>query len=49
MTGVKLIATKAGDPDAGGRRHPEPVPGSEHIVPADAVIIAFGFRPSPPD
>jgi glutamate synthase (NADPH/NADH) small chain len=49
VTGVKLIATKAGDPDAGGRRRPEPVPGSEHIVPADAVIIAFGFRPSPPD
>jgi glutamate synthase (NADPH/NADH) small chain len=49
LTGVKLIATNAGDPDAGGRRRPEPVPGSEHIVPADAVIIAFGFRPSPPD
>ena len=49
VTGVKLIATKPGDPDAGGRRRPEPVPGSEHIVPADAVIIAFGFRPSPPD
>ena len=49
VTGVKMITTKAGDPDAGGRRRPEPVPGSEHIVPADAVIIAFGFRPSPPD
>ena len=29
-------------------RVPQPVPGSEHIVPADAVIIAFGFLPSPP-
>ena len=48
-TGVKLIATEPGDPDAGGRRRPEPVSGSEHIVPADAVIIAFGFRPSPPN
>jgi len=28
---------------------PEPVPGSEHVLPADAVIIAFGFLPSPPD
>ena len=27
---------------------PQPVAGSEHIVPADAVIIAFGFLPSPP-
>ena len=49
VTGVKLIATKPGDPDAGGRRRPEPVPGSEQIVSADAVIIAFGFRPSPSD
>lgn len=47
VTGVKLIETQLGSPDAGGRRRPEPVPGSEHIVPADAVLIAFGFRPSP--
>ena len=49
VTGVKLIETKPGDPDTSGRRRPEPVPESEHIVPADAVIIAFGFRPSPSD
>ena len=47
VTGVKLIETRLGAPDAGGRRRPEPVPGSEQILPADAVIIAFGFRPSP--
>ncbi len=47
VTGVKLIETRLGEPDAGGRRRPEPVPGSEEIIPADAVIIAFGFRPSP--
>ena len=28
---------------------PEPIPDSEHVLPADAVIIAFGFLPSPPD
>ena len=49
VTGVKLIETKLGEADAGGRRRPEPVPGSEHILPADAVIIAFGFQPNPPD
>ena len=49
VTGVKLIETRLGEPDSGGGRRPEPVPGSEHIVPADAVIIAFGFRPSPAD
>ena len=25
------------------------VPGSEEVLPADAVVIAFGFRPNPPD
>ncbi len=49
VTGVKLIETQLGEPDAGGRRMPEAVPGTESILPADAVIIAFGFRPSPPD
>jgi glutamate synthase (NADPH/NADH) small chain len=49
VTGVKLIETRLGEPGPGGRRRAEPVPGSEHIVPADAVIIAFGFRPNPAD
>ncbi len=49
VTGVKVIETRLGAADAGGRRRPEPVPGSEEILPADAVIIAFGFRPSPAD
>jgi glutamate synthase (NADPH/NADH) small chain len=49
VEGVKLIETRLGKPDARGRRVPEPIPGSEHVLPADAVIIAFGFLPSPPD
>ena len=48
VEGVKLISTRLGAPDARGRRVPEAVPGSEEVVPADAVIIAFGFVPSPP-
>jgi glutamate synthase (NADPH) small chain len=48
VEGVKLIETRLGPADARGRRVPEPVTGSEQIVPADAVIIAFGFLPSPP-
>jgi glutamate synthase (NADPH/NADH) small chain len=47
VSGVKLIATELGEPDADGRRRPQPVPGSEEIIPADGVIIAFGFRASP--
>ncbi len=49
VEGVKLVETRLGKPDARGRRVPEPVPGSEHVLPADAVIIAFGFLPSPPE
>jgi glutamate synthase (NADPH) small chain len=48
VEGVKLVATRLGEPDARGRRVPEVVAGSEQIVAADAVIIAFGFLPSPP-
>ncbi|MBZ9394383.1 glutamate synthase subunit GltD [Escherichia coli] len=45
VSGVKMVRTEMGEPDAKGRRRAEIVAGSEHIVPADAVIIAFGFRP----
>jgi len=48
VEGVKLVHTQLGAPDARGRRVPQAVAGSEHVVPADAVIIAFGFLPSPP-
>jgi glutamate synthase (NADPH) small chain len=47
VEGVKLVQTRLGKPDARGRRAPEAVADSERIVPADAVIIAFGFLPSP--
>ena len=47
VTGVKLVTTRLGEPDARGRRSPEAVPGTETIIPADAVLIAFGFRPNP--
>ncbi|MBA3979794.1 MAG: glutamate synthase small subunit [Alcanivorax sp.] len=49
VAGVKVVETRMGEPDANGRRRPEPIPGSEEVLPADAVIIAFGFRPSPAD
>ena len=49
VTGVKCVTTRLGEPDANGRRRPEVIPGSEEVVPADCVLIAFGFRPSPAD
>ncbi|MFB4205685.1 Glutamate synthase [NADPH] small chain [wastewater metagenome] len=47
VEGVKVIETQLGAPDERGRRRPEPVPGTEEVIPADRVLIAFGFRPSP--
>ncbi len=48
VEGVKIVQTRLGSPDARGRRIPEPIPGSERVLEADAVIIAFGFLPNPP-
>lgn len=45
VCGVKMARTEMGQPDEKGRRRAEIVPGSEHVVPADAVVMAFGFRP----
>lgn len=47
VEGVQVVQTRLGAPDARGRRQPEMVPGSEELIPADRVLIAFGFRPSP--
>ncbi|WP_054114158.1 FAD-dependent oxidoreductase [Marinagarivorans algicola] len=49
VEGVKVVTTQLGEPDEHGRRRPEPIAGSEEILPADVVLIAFGFRPSPAD
>ena len=49
VEGVRVAETRLGEPDTQGRRRPEIIAGSEETLPADAVIIAFGFRPNPPD
>jgi glutamate synthase (NADPH/NADH) small chain len=36
-----------GEPDASGRRRPVEVSGSEHVIPADQVVVAIGNRPNP--
>jgi glutamate synthase (NADPH/NADH) small chain len=48
VTGIRLVETRLGEPDETGRRNPEPIADSEQVLPADAVIIAFGFQPNPP-
>ncbi|MDX1653859.1 MAG: glutamate synthase subunit beta [Candidatus Competibacteraceae bacterium] len=47
VEGVKVCTTRLGPADVRGRRTPEVVPGSEEVIPADRVVIAFGFRPNP--
>jgi len=47
VEGVKVVTTQLGDADENGRRRPEPIPGSEEILPADLVLVAFGFKPNP--
>jgi glutamate synthase (NADPH/NADH) small chain len=48
VRGVEVVTTRLGDADEHGRRRPEPVTGTQQVLPADAVIMAFGYRPSPP-
>ena len=47
VEGVKVVETHLGEADEQGRRYPEPIPGSGEIIPADRVVVAFGFRPDP--
>ena len=49
VEGVKVVATQPGEPDERGRRRPELIAGSEETIPAERVIIAFGFQPDPAD
>jgi glutamate synthase (NADPH/NADH) small chain len=45
---VRIMTTRAGAPGPRGRAVTEIVPGTERVIPADAVIIAFGFTANPP-
>jgi NADPH-dependent glutamate synthase beta subunit-like oxidoreductase len=44
VTGVAVQSIELGPPDAGGRRCPVPVPGSEETIDCDTVIVAVGQR-----
>jgi glutamate synthase (NADPH) small chain len=48
VIGVTVVETQLGEPDAQGRRNAVPIDGSESLLEADVVIIAFGFSPSAP-
>jgi glutamate synthase (NADPH/NADH) small chain len=42
---VRCQRMELGDPDSSGRRKPSPVPNSEFSIPADVVLVAYGFDP----
>lgn len=44
LTGLRVVRTRLGAPDASGRRSPEDIPGSEHVLPCDLVVEAIGQR-----
>jgi heterodisulfide reductase subunit A len=48
VSGLRCVEMALGEPDASGRRRPVPVPGSEHILVFDTVIVAIGQRPERP-
>jgi formate dehydrogenase major subunit len=45
VTGVEFIRMRPGEPDASGRRRPEPAPGTEFTIPCDRVLLAIGQGP----
>ena len=49
VEGIKMVTTRLGEADENGRRRPEIIEGSEEIIEADIVLVAFGFQPNPPE
>lgn len=47
LTGLRVVRTRLGAPGLDGRRAPKPVPGSEHVIPADLVVEAIGQQADP--
>lgn len=44
---VRLQEMRLGEPDASGRRSPEPIPGAIKTMDIDQVIVAVGVSPNP--
>jgi heterodisulfide reductase subunit A len=45
VTGLRCQRMALGKPDASGRRRPEPIKGSEFVIPCDTVLVAIGMAP----
>lgn len=47
VKGIRCVKMQLGEPDASGRRKPQPVAASEFTIDADFVIMAIGTSPNP--
>jgi len=47
VAGVRCVQMELGEPDASGRCKPRAVPGSGFCIPAELVLVAYGFDPFP--
>ncbi|MGD9940610.1 MAG: NADPH-dependent glutamate synthase, partial [Clostridia bacterium] len=47
VRGLRVVSYQLGEPDASGRRSPVAIPGSEHDVEYDTVIVAIGNDSNP--
>ncbi len=45
ITGIKCIRNQLGELDSSGRRSPQPIPGTEHVIPIDTLVVAIGEQP----
>jgi heterodisulfide reductase subunit A-like polyferredoxin len=45
VAGVKCVRMRLGEPDASGRPRPIPIPGSEFVIEADALVAAVAQAP----
>ncbi len=47
VKGIKIQRMALGEPDASGRRRPEPIPGDVYDMECDMVIMSLGTSPNP--
>ena len=46
VNGLLVTRARLGEPDESGRRHPEPIPNSDFVIPLTDVVIAIGQKAS---
>ncbi|MGE5594287.1 MAG: NAD(P)-dependent oxidoreductase [Betaproteobacteria bacterium] len=47
LAGIECVRTRLGEPDSSGRRRPEMIPGTEHMIEVPTAIVAAGQAPWP--